>query len=113
MDPNALVLAPEEWGWSGYFYSGYDQQYGGANGWGSLPDRAANGGVDYMPWLLDQFRQQATNTNRRLLDYFTLHIYPQGGESGNDVSSATQMLRNRSMRSLWDTELHGRKLDQR
>ncbi|MGH7979606.1 MAG: glycoside hydrolase family 44 protein, partial [Limisphaerales bacterium] len=25
-DPNALVLGPEEWGWNGYLYSGYDQQ---------------------------------------------------------------------------------------
>ena len=30
---------PEEWGWSGYFYSGFDQQYGSTHGWGSLPDR--------------------------------------------------------------------------
>ena len=28
----ALVLGPEEWGWSGYFYSGYDQQWGAAHG---------------------------------------------------------------------------------
>lgn len=103
LDPNALVLAPEEWGWSGYLYSGYDLQYGSQHGWSFLPDRAANGGWDYMPWLLDQFRQRATNTHQRLVDYFTLHIYPQGGESGDDVSAATQLLRNRSTRSLWDT----------
>ena len=103
VDPQALVLAPEEWGWSGYLYSGYDQQYGGQHGWGSLPDRNANGGWDYLPWLLDQFRQRAATTNQRLLDYFTVHYYPQGGESGNDTSSATQLLRNRSTRSLWDT----------
>jgi hypothetical protein len=102
-DPNAIVLGPEEWGWSGYFYSGYDQQYGGLHGWGSLPDRNTNGGWDYMPWFLDQLRQRATNTNQRLLDYFTLHCYPQGGEGGNDVSSTTQLLRNRSTRSFWDT----------
>ncbi len=28
-DPNALVIGPEEWGWPGYLYSGYDQQWGG------------------------------------------------------------------------------------
>lgn len=103
LDSNALVLAPEEWGWSGYLYSGYDLQYGSDHGWGYLPDRGTNGGWDYMPWLLDQFRQRATTTGQRLLDYFTLHIYPQGGESGDDVSAATQLLRNRSTRSLWDT----------
>jgi len=103
LDPAAVVLAPEEWGWSGYFYSGYDQQYGGQHGWSALPDRTANGNWDYLPWLLDQFRQRATNTNQRLLDYFTLHFYPQSGESGTDTSTATQLLRNRSTRSLWDT----------
>ena len=72
VDPNALVHGPEEWGWSGYFYSGYDQQNGGFH------DRATNGGWDYCPWLLNQYYQRATNTNQRLLDYFTLHCYPQG-----------------------------------
>jgi|GEM_PF-3797065 len=27
-DPQAIVLGPEEWGWSGFFYSGFDQQAG-------------------------------------------------------------------------------------
>jgi hypothetical protein len=103
VDPAAIVLAPEEWGWSGYFYSGYDQQYGGLHGWSYLPDRSTNGGWDYCPWLLDQFRQRDTNTNQRLLDYFTLHCYPQSGEFGSDVSTSMQLLRNRSTRSLWDT----------
>jgi hypothetical protein len=98
LDPNALVLAPEEWGWSGYFYSGYDQQNAGNH------DRGTNGGWDYCPWLLNQFHQRATNTNQRLLDYFTLHCYPQGGEAFSiDVSTSTQLLRNRSTRQLWDT----------
>jgi hypothetical protein len=103
LDPSALVLAPEEWGWSGYFYSGYDQQYGSQHGWSSLPDRINNGNWDYLPWLLNQFHQRATNTNQRLLDAFTVHYYPQGGEFGNDVSTSMQLLRNRSTRSLWDT----------
>ncbi len=98
LDPNALVCAPEEWGWSGYFYSGYDQQNPGHQ------DRNANGGWDYCPWLLTQFYQRATNTNQRLLDYFTLHCYPQGGEAlSSDVSTSMQLLRNRSTRQLWDT----------
>jgi len=97
VDPNALVLAPEEWGWGGYFFSGYDQQNSGNH------DRNNNGGWDYCPWLLNQFHQRDTNTNQRLLDYFTLHCYPQGGEGGSDVSTATQLLRNRSTRQLWDT----------
>jgi hypothetical protein len=96
-DPNALVCGPEEWGWSGYFYSGYDQQNSGQH------DRAANGGWDYMPWLLNQIHQHDLGTGQRLLDYFTLHCYPQGGEGGNDISSSTQLLRNKSTRQFWDT----------
>lgn len=106
-DPNALVLGPEEWGWSGYLYSGYDQQWSGQHGDynpAHYPDRAANGGWDYLPWLLNQFRQHDQVAGQRLLDYFTLHCYPQeNGVSGNDVSSATELLRNQSTRQLWDT----------
>jgi hypothetical protein len=101
-DPSALVLGPEEWGWSGYFYSGYDQQYGAAHGWNNLPDRTAHGNIDYLPWVLAQLRQNQTATGKRLLDVFTVHYYPQGGEFSNDVSPAMQLLRNRSTRSLWD-----------
>jgi hypothetical protein len=96
-DPNALVLGPEEWGWSGYFYSGYDLQNSG------YTDRANNGGWDYMPWLLNQLHQHDTNAGQRLLDYFTLHCYPQGGEFSDDVSTSRQLLRNQSTRQFWDT----------
>ena len=102
VDPSALVVGPEEWGWSGYLFSGYDQQYGSTHGWSSLPDRNNHGGADYLPWLLDQLRQNNTTTGKRLLDIFTVHYYPQGGEFSDDVSSAMQLRRNRSTRSLWD-----------
>ncbi len=104
-DPGALVLAPEEWGWSGYFYSGYDQQRAASLNYNvsQYPDRTTNGGWDYLPWFLDQVRRHDTNSGRRLLDYFTVHYYPQSGEFGNDISTSMQQLRNRSTRSLWDT----------
>jgi Glycoside hydrolase family 44 len=102
IDPSALVVGPEEWGWSGYFYSGYDQQYGAANGWSSLPDRASHGGADYLPWLLDALRQGSASAGLRLLDVFSVHYYPQSGEFSDDVSAAMQQRRNRSTRSLWD-----------
>ncbi|HSB15924.1 MAG TPA: glycoside hydrolase family 44 protein [Bryobacteraceae bacterium] len=102
IDPGALIIGPEEWGWSGYFFSGYDQQYGAEHGWSYLPDRAAHGGWDYLPWLLDQLRQNNQSAGRRLLDVFTVHYYPQGGEFSNDTSSSMQLRRNRSTRSLWD-----------
>ena len=95
-DPSALVVGPEEWGWSGYLLSGYDQQYGSLHGWSTMPDRNAHGGMDYLPWLLGQLKPG------HLLDVFTVHYYPQGGEFGNDTSTAMQLTRNKSTRSLWD-----------
>ncbi len=100
-DQNAQIIGPEEWGWGGYLYSGYDQWYAPTHNW-TYPDRAAHGNLDYMPWLLQQFKNYETQNGRRILDVFTLHIYPQGGEGGNDVSTAIQQKRNRSTRSLWD-----------
>ena len=102
VDPTALVVGPEEWGWSGYFYSGYDQQWGSTHGWSSLPDRNNHAGADYLTWLLGQIRQSSTTAGQRLLDVFTVHYYPQGGEFSDDVSNAMQLRRNRSTRSLWD-----------
>ena len=97
-DPNALIVGPEEWGWSGYFFSGYDQQYGSLHGWSVLPDRNNHGGSDYLPWLLGQLKADG----RHLLNVFTVHYYPQSGEFGNDISTGMQLLRNQSTRSLWD-----------
>jgi hypothetical protein len=102
VDPLAVVVGPEEWGWGGYFYSGYDQQYAAAHGWCCYPDRAAHGNMDYAPWLLDQLHKYEQQNGKRLLDVFSLHYYPQGGEFSDDVSTAMQQQRNRSTRSLWD-----------
>ena len=98
-DPNVLVCAPEEWGWPGYFNSGYDIQNPGGN------DRALNGGWDYCPWLLYQIQQHDLGTGQRLLDCFTLHCYPAEGNvsSGSDISTSTALLRNQSTRVFWDT----------
>jgi hypothetical protein len=101
VDPGAIVMGPEEWGWNGYLWSGYDLQFSRGAGHKALyPDRARHGDMDYIPWLLEQLKVDG----RRLLDIVTVHYYPQGGEFGNDVSTATQLLRNRSTRSLWDPE---------
>lgn len=104
-DAGALVVGPEEWGWLGNKLSGYDQWYGSTYGWRDwslLPDRAGHGQMDYLPWLLQQIRQQSVTENRRLLDVLTSHYYPQGGEFSEDVSAAMQTKRNKATRSLWD-----------
>jgi hypothetical protein len=97
-DPGAKIVAPEEWGWDGYFYSGYDQQYASQHGWNNFPDRQnEENGMDYIPWLLSQWKAAG-----HPVDVLSVHFYPQGGEYGNDNSNNTQLLRNRSTRQLWD-----------
>src|SRR5207237_252702 len=63
---------------------------------------ATYNGLNAEAWLLDQLRQHDAGTGQRLLDYFTLHFYPQGGQFSDDVSTNMELLRNRSTRSLWD-----------
>ena len=102
IDPGVVTIGPEEWGWSGYLFSGYDQQWGNTHGWTGLPDRAAHGGWDYLPWLLDQLRTYNNATGARVLDIVSVHYYPQGGEFSSSTTSTMQLRRNRSTRSLWD-----------
>jgi len=103
VDAGAVIVGPEEWGWTGYLYSGADQQYGATHGWGGpFPDRTANGNMDYMPWFLQQLYKYKQTSGKQLLNVFSLHYYPQQGEFGSDDSAAMQTIRNRSTRSLWD-----------
>ena len=102
VDPAAQVLGPEEWGWPGFFYSGADQQYRGTHGYQGQPDRDAHGGREMIPWLLTQVRAHDHKTGKRLLDYLTVHLYPQAGDGGDDISPKIEALRNRSTRALWD-----------
>ena len=103
VDSGATIIGPEEYGWTGYIFSGYDQQWSAANGYNNIPDRTfVMGGMDYMPWLLGQLKQSAINTGVRPIDAFSLHYYPQENEFSDVVDTPTQLRRNRSTRSLWD-----------
>jgi hypothetical protein len=98
VDPDAQVVATEEWGWEAYFYSGFDQQYAAEHGYRKWPDRKKEqNGMDYSPWLLSEWK-----ANGHPVDVVSVHFYPQGGEDSDDTSEATQLLRNRSTRQLWD-----------
>lgn len=101
-DPSAIVAGPEAWGWPSFFWSGADQQYRALHHYQGNPDKDAHGGMDYMPWLLSQIHAHDQKTGKRLLDVFTFHIYPQGGDSGDDVSPKIELLRNRDTRAFWD-----------
>ncbi|MFP5245484.1 MAG: glycoside hydrolase family 44 protein, partial [Thermoanaerobaculia bacterium] len=103
VDPRAVVVGPEEWGWTGYLLSGYDQQWAAANNnWWNTPDKVAHGGMDYLPWLLKELKAHDVASGHKTIDVFSVHFYPQGGEYSDDVSQSMQLRRNRSTRALWD-----------
>lgn len=102
-DPSAKTLGPVLWGWTAYFWSALDWAPGG-NWWDNPQDRNAHGGVAFVSWYLQQMQAYETQHGQRILDYLDLHYYPQA--NGVSLSSAggaaTQALRLRSTRSLWD-----------
>ncbi len=98
LDPNATIVGPEEWGWLALFYSGYDQQ----NGTGPGSDYATHGNTYYYPWLLQQLYSYQQSTGKQLLNVLSVHYYPQDGSFSNNDSTAAQLIRNQSTRSLWD-----------
>ncbi len=99
LDPNAVIVGPEEWGWLGLFYSGLDQQKGAG---GATSDYNTHNQTYHYPWLLQQLHNYQQTTGQQLLNVLSVHYYPQDGTGGNDDSPATQLIRNRSTRSLWD-----------
>jgi len=101
-DPGASIVGPELWGWQDFFMSGADQQYWGAHHYRGNPDKDAHGGMDFAAWFLSKLNAYQKAKGVRLLNVFTAHIYPQGGEDNDDVSQRVQLIRNRSTRSLWD-----------
>jgi hypothetical protein len=102
-DPGAKLLGPVAWGWVEYFYSGLDVAAGGA-WWNNPPDRLAHGNIPYVEWYLQQMHAYEQAHGARLVDYLDLHVYPQanGVALSPAGSAATQQLRLRSTRSLWD-----------
>jgi hypothetical protein len=98
LDPTATIVGPEEWGWLGLFYSGFDQQ----NGTGAGSDYATHNNTYYYPWLMQQLASYQKSTGKQLLDVLSVHYYPQDGSFSNNDSLAAQLIRNQSTRSLWD-----------
>jgi hypothetical protein len=96
-DPSARTLGPVLWGWCAYFYSARD-------GCGVGTDYQTHGNTAFVPWYLQQLRTYEEQHGVRLLDYLDLHYYPQasGVALSGAGSAATQALRLRSTRSLWD-----------
>ncbi len=102
-DPDAKTLGPVTWGWTAYFYSALDWEAGGS-WWLNPLDRNAHGGMAYTAWLLQEMQANETSTGIRVMDYLDLHYYPQapGVALSSAGSAATQAMRLRTTRSLWD-----------
>ncbi len=101
-DGTAATLGPSGWGWTAYFYSDLDTAPGG-DWWNHPADRNAHGGVPLAEWYLQQMRAYEQQHGTRLLDYVDEHFYPQAnGVFAGWTDDATNALRLRSTRSLWD-----------
>jgi hypothetical protein len=103
VDPNVKIAGPASWGWWGYFYSGADAKAG----FSAKPDRRAHGDIPFLEWYLTEMAKAEKASGKRLLDVLDVHYYPGGkgiyDGNGGKTDAATNELRVRSTRSLWDT----------
>lgn len=100
VDPTAQVLGPTLSGWTAYWYSALDR---GSDAYRTHADRRAHGDVPFLAWWLDAVRRHDEQVGRRTLDVLDVHYYPQGAAVfGGGGADATNALRLRSTRSLWD-----------
>lgn len=88
-DPQAVRFGPITCCW--WFY------WNGANG----NDKGAHGGIDFVPWWLNQVYWQDQIAGTRTLDVFDLHAYPDANTSGLSQSQL-QALAVSIYRDYWD-----------
>jgi|GEM_PF-870621 len=102
-DPTAQVTGPTDCCWTYYFYSGLDAS-AGDQWWQNPLDRNAHGGTPFVEWYLQQMHTYEVQHGTRILDYLDLHYYPEEANVALSPAgdAATQALRLRSTRSLWD-----------
>ena len=97
-DPTAVVTGPGDWGWCAYFWFPLD-------GCGAGTDRTAHGGIDLGAAYLKAFHDHDVLVGHRTLSVLDEHFYPQGqgiALTNGAGDAATQALRLRSTRALWD-----------
>jgi hypothetical protein len=103
-DPSAQILGPVQDGWTRYFYSSYGSELDAALNATAQADRDQHKGEAFVAWYLAQLYAHDQQSGQRTIDYFDLHYYPQadGVALSSAGDKATQALRLRSTRSLWD-----------
>jgi hypothetical protein len=90
--PDAIIFGPVNYGWQGFIRLQ------------SAPD---SGGRDFQEYYLACMRSADEHYNRRLLDVFDVHWYPEalgGGKRivSNDAAAEVAAARMQAPRSLWD-----------
>ena len=88
-DPAAVRFGPVSCCW--YFY------WAPANG----TDRADHGGVDFLPWWLNQIKWMDTINGSRTLDVFDIHAYAEANTSGL-TTAQLQAVSASVYRDYWD-----------
>ncbi len=100
-DPNIEILGPCDWNICAYYFSAAD-----SDGCHQGADWANHGSRPFLQWYLQKAQQYEAMNGVRLLDYLTVHYYPQGTNliftDPPDESAATSALRLRSIKSLYD-----------
>jgi hypothetical protein len=100
VDPSAQITGPVGWGWLSLWFSALDR---GSDNFRTSADRKAHGDVPFYQWFLRQVKAHDDSAGQRTLDVLDIHYYPQGnGLYSGATDAATQALRLRSTRSLWD-----------
>jgi fibronectin type 3 domain-containing protein len=89
-DPAAIRLGPVSCCW--WFY------WNGANN----NDKAAHGGVDFLPWWLNEVYWQDQIAATRSLDVFDIHAYPDTPDTSSFTTAQKQALAVRIYRDYWD-----------
>jgi hypothetical protein len=89
-DPQAVRLGPVSCCW--YFY--WRSEVGGS-------DTTNHGGVDFLPWWLNQVYWNDQISGKRSLDIFDIHAYPDADTSGL-TAAQKQALAVKIYRDWWD-----------
>jgi len=90
-DPSAIRFGPVSCCW--YFY------------WRSATgnsDTISHGGVDFLPWWLNEVAWSDSLAGTRSLDVFDIHAYPDGPDTSNFTLAQKQALAVRLYRDWWD-----------
>ena len=90
-DPQAIRLGPVSCCWFFYWRSA-----AGGN------DTPSHGGVDFLPWWLNEVAWSDAVAGARSLDVLDIHAYPDGPDTTNFTTAQKQALAVRVYRDWWD-----------